>query len=247
MDSPVASPSSISQTGYNEYNAQLQAAALKSTRLSAALPSDLTFYRSVDKALAKDVDSCKTKVLSITNKLLHLASTNNGNETRARKRPRLENEEDIMDDFHGTFVDLMDQLLEKSVSRSKITFTKRFDLYKIPQDMRIDDYLGVAKAPTSIVENQNQTQVRVSTSKYVQTALSRNSIQVQKKVPQGRLDPALQHAARLPKPQLDFTRRVDNRNSIPWRHTLKHKYNAQVPLGYHWQTEDSDMTSPTIS
>ncbi|KAK7676364.1 hypothetical protein QCA50_020668 [Cerrena zonata] len=210
MDIPGPSSSSLSRTDFDEYNAQLQAVALKATRLSAALPSDLSFYRSVDKALAKDVDSCKAKVLSVTNKLLHLASTNNSSEARARKRPRLENEDDITDDFHGTIVDLMDQLLEKS-------------------DMRIDDFLGVSKVPPSVVDAQNQTQARA-----------------QKKVPQGRLDPALQHASRLPKPQLNFTRRVDNRNLVPWRHTLKHKYNAQVPLGYHWQPEDSESTSTIV-
>ena len=71
--------------------------------------------------------------------------------------------------------------------------------------------------------------------------------QTQKKVPQGRLDPALQHASRLPKPQLTFSRAVDNRNSAPWRHTLKHKYNAQVPLGYHWDLEDGEHSPSLVS
>lgn len=57
----------------------------------------------------------------------------------------------------------------------------------------------------------------------------------------GRLDPALQHASHLPKPQLKFKRKVDN-TDMPWRPTLKHKYNAQVPLGYDMLSDDEGDT-----
>ncbi|CAL1713393.1 unnamed protein product [Somion occarium] len=200
-DNTRSSP--LSQPGFDDYNTQLQAAALKATRLSAALPSDLAFYRSVDKALARDVDSCKSKVLSLTNKLLQLASSGTGSDGRARKRPRLENEDDVVDDFHGTIVDLMDQMLERT-------------------DMRLDDLLGVSKVSATVVQSKQEVKVKKN------------------RVPQGRLDPALQHASRLPKPQLSFTRRVDNKNSASWQSTLRHKYNAQVPLGYNWQSEHGD-------
>ena len=49
---------------------------------------------------------------------------------------------------------------------------------------------------------------------------------------QGRLDPSILHAAHLPKPQLKFRKKVDNSNSSVWSPRLRHKYNAQVPLGY---------------
>jgi exosome complex exonuclease RRP6 len=48
----------------------------------------------------------------------------------------------------------------------------------------------------------------------------------------GRLDPSLSHASHLAKPQLKFRTPPDNFADGPWRPTLKHKYNAQVPLGY---------------
>ena len=163
MDNPTPSTSSLSPAGFNDYNTNLQATALKATRLSAALPSDIGFYRSVDKTLAKDIDSCKAKVLSLTNKLLDLASSNNDAESRARKRPRLENE-DITDDFHGIIVDLMDQLLEKSVSSMQHIVI--LPLPSVTQDMRIDEFLGVSKVPAPIAESQKQTQVRVCGSVY---------------------------------------------------------------------------------
>ena len=56
----------------------------------------------------------------------------------------------------------------------------------------------------------------------------------------GRLDPALQHASHLLKPQLKFKRKVDNNDVSPWRPTLRHKYNAKVPLGYDMR-DDNDM------
>ncbi len=61
----------------------------------------------------------------------------------------------------------------------------------------------------------------------------------------GRLDPALQHASHLAKPQLKFKRRVDNRELTVWRPSLKHKYNAQVPLGFDLRQEDEDMSFDT--
>ncbi|KAG1898234.1 ribonuclease H-like domain-containing protein [Suillus fuscotomentosus] len=82
-------------------------------------------------------------------------------------------------------------------------------------DMCLDDYLGT-----------NNTSKRPS-------------------APRGRLDPALQHASHLPKPQLLFNTKVDNRNESPYipARTLEHKWCARVPLGYifHDQDESGSM------
>ena len=51
-------------------------------------------------------------------------------------------------------------------------------------------------------------------------------------VSRGRLDPALQHASHITKPQLKFKHKANNHRSYRWSPSLKHKYNAQVPLGY---------------
>jgi exosome complex exonuclease RRP6 len=48
------------------------------------------------------------------------------------------------------------------------------------------------------------------------------------------------HASHLRKPQLNFKQPPNNYAEGPWRSTLKHKYNAQVPLGYIIDAEDEE-------
>lgn len=97
-------------------------------------------------------------------------------------------------------------------------------------DMCLDDYLGRKKEPAITV-----------------SALPNQSNNTSKKpsAPRGRLDPALQHASHLPKPQLLFNTKVDNRNESPYipARTLEHKWCARVPLGYifHDQDESGSM------
>ncbi|GBE85266.1 Exosome complex exonuclease rrp6 [Sparassis crispa] len=100
-------------------------------------------------------------------------------------------------------------------------------------DICLDEYLGRSKPPAITV---NSVQPTVQKTK-------------RPNVPQGKLDPALQHASHIPKPQLRFKRKVDNSRHTIWRPTLAHKYNAQVPLGYSFGEEegegedDSEITS----
>ncbi|KAH9933267.1 ribonuclease H-like domain-containing protein [Amylocystis lapponica] len=96
-------------------------------------------------------------------------------------------------------------------------------------DICLDEYLGRSKPPAIAVNP-----VQPSTSKTKKP-----------NVPQGRLDPALQHASHLPKPQLLFKRKPDNSRDSIWHPILRHKYNAQVPLGYnlHNDSGDEDDTS----
>ncbi|ETW81983.1 hypothetical protein HETIRDRAFT_318347 [Heterobasidion irregulare TC 32-1] len=62
-----------------------------------------------------------------------------------------------------------------------------------------------------------------------------------KSVPSGRLDPVIQHAFYLPKPQLRFRRKIENTNGTQWNSSLRHKFNAQVPLGYNFQPNGDDL------
>lgn len=57
-------------------------------------------------------------------------------------------------------------------------------------------------------------------------------------------EPVIQHAAHLPKPQAEFTKKVDN-SDAPWYPTLSHKFNAKVPLG-HIYTDSEDTSSSGI-
>lgn len=61
----------------------------------------------------------------------------------------------------------------------------------------------------------------------------------------GRLDPALQHASHITKPQLEFKHKPNNNRNYRWHPTLKHKYNAQVPLGYI-SLDDQDESTPRV-
>ncbi|KAL5482663.1 RRP6 [Sanghuangporus weigelae] len=90
-------------------------------------------------------------------------------------------------------------------------------------DMKLDEYLGRNK-PAAIPVKPLRTASSTKTS-------SNRS---------GRLDPSILHAAHISKPQLCFKRRVDNSN-VSWSPKLKHKYNAQVPLGFTmYDSADAD-------
>ena len=56
-------------------------------------------------------------------------------------------------------------------------------------------------------------------------------------VPSDRQGPVIQHASHIAKPQLRFKRKANNAIGLPWTPTLRHKFNAQVPLGYTFQPE----------
>ncbi len=84
------------------------------------------------------------------------------------------------------------------------------------QDIALDQFSGRMKAP----------------------AIAINPPEPKKKVaPKGRQEPVIQHAPHLPKPQHKFKRRVDNTNDVVWSPTLRHKFNARVPLGYIFDPE----------
>ncbi|TFK38973.1 ribonuclease H-like domain-containing protein, partial [Crucibulum laeve] len=92
-------------------------------------------------------------------------------------------------------------------------------------DICLDDFLGRNKAPAVAINP-------VAPKKQKQP------------LPKGHLDPVIQHAAHLQKPQLSFKRKPDN-SDAPWYPTLTHKYNAKVPLG-HVYTDETDMDNDSV-
>lgn len=111
----------------------------------------------------------------------------------------------------------------------------------------MDEYLGRTKPPAIAVNSVVPVlqKVRIN-SMYVIKFLTH--LMKKTSVPRGRLDPALQHASHLRKPQLAFKKVVDN-NDTPWYPNILHKYNAQVPLGYaayHDSAGILDGTSATV-
>ncbi|KAA1473827.1 hypothetical protein DENSPDRAFT_780589 [Dentipellis sp. KUC8613] len=194
----------VTAADFDDYNTRLQAAALTATRNSAGLPSDLGFHRSVDRDLAKGLDTCSDRILNITNKLLGLTAT--AGTSKGKGKGKLEDQDDFMDRFESLIVESMDQLLERA-------------------DICLDQYSGRTKAP-AIAINPTQPAAQ-KTSR-----------------PKGRLEPVIQHAPQLAKPQLKFKRKVDNTNGVVWYPSLRHKYNAQVPLGFNFHPNDED---PSVS
>ncbi|KAF8495725.1 ribonuclease H-like domain-containing protein [Russula emetica] len=194
MDS---SQTPLSKSEFDGNYAQLQNSALKATKHAAGLPADLAFHRSVDSDLAKDLETCSKRVVSMTNALLDLASTiGNSKSAKEKGKGRLQDEDDFVDRFGALIVEPMDQLLERA-------------------DIALDQFSGRTKAP----------------------AIAINPLEPKKKATSSRRQaPVIQHVSRLPKPQLKFKRKSDHTNGAPWFPTLRHKFNAQVPLGYNLQS-----------
>ncbi|KAL0062975.1 exosome nuclease subunit [Marasmius tenuissimus] len=184
---------------FDDFNTQLQGLALKATRNSVLLPADISYHRSMDPGFSKEIDSFSARVLSLTNKLLTLAGTAHPS---GKGKGRLEDEDDVVDNFHSLVVDSMDQMLERT-------------------DICLDDFLGRNKAPAIAVNPKAPAPKKKTIT------------------PKGQLDPAIQHASHLPKPQTAFKKKVDN-SDAPWRPHLSHKYNAQVPLGYQYHDSEED-------
>ncbi|EGN98143.1 hypothetical protein SERLA73DRAFT_91376 [Serpula lacrymans var. lacrymans S7.3] len=203
----------LSPSSFDDYNAKLQAAALKATKYALSLPSDLTFHQTMNSDLAEDLDSFSSRVLSMANDLLALVeTTGSSNSTRAKGKMKLESQDDVVDNFHSLVVDSMDQLLERT-------------------DTCLDEFLGRRKAPAIAI---NPTQLPLQKSHKPNAS-------------RGRLDPTWQHASHLPKPQLSFKTKVDNTVDSPWHPTLRHKYNAQVPLGYIYRDSEEDADSTKLN
>jgi exosome complex exonuclease RRP6 len=106
----------LTSTGFDAFNATLQASALAATRKSAGIPGDVGFHRSMDQDLATNLDAFSERVLAMTNRLLNLVST--VDHTQGKGKAKLESEDDVVDQFHSLVVDSMDQLLERTVCSS---------------------------------------------------------------------------------------------------------------------------------
>jgi exosome complex exonuclease RRP6 len=116
MSTRGSSSSSVSSGSFDDYNSKLQASALKATRNAASLPADITFYRSLDTAVAHQADAISSRVLNLTNKLIGLSSSVDLKFSKGKGKAKLEDKDDVFDNFHSLVVDVMDQLFERTVS-----------------------------------------------------------------------------------------------------------------------------------
>ncbi|KAF9446370.1 hypothetical protein P691DRAFT_794509 [Macrolepiota fuliginosa MF-IS2] len=106
--------SSISSSSFDDHDTKLRAAALKATRNAASLPTDISFYRSIDNGLSHDVDAISSRVLNLTNKLIAFSASVDPQAARGKGKARLEDKDDVVDNFHSFVVDVMDQLFERT-------------------------------------------------------------------------------------------------------------------------------------
>ncbi|KAJ7929003.1 hypothetical protein B0H13DRAFT_2652544 [Mycena leptocephala] len=91
-------------------------------------------------------------------------------------------------------------------------------------DICLDEFMGRTKAPLVAI-NYDAPGLRKTGKK--------NPAQ------RGQLDPAVQHASHLAKPQFAFKHAVNNSDE-PWYPALSHKFNAQVPLGHIYRDSDAE-------
>ena len=119
MDESSLTP--LAFTSFDSYNAKIQASALAATRKAAGLPTDLAFHRSMDRELSESLDAFSQRVLNMANRLLALASTVDQG-SKGKGKAKLENQDDVVDNFHSLVVDSVDQLLERTVGPPAVPF-----------------------------------------------------------------------------------------------------------------------------
>lgn len=142
MATPSEIPLNIDTDTFTTYSDALQAAALTTTRLAAtSLPADLSFYRSIDPALARDVDVFSDRVLALASKLTCIASG---------KTIRIREEEDVVDEFVRNIIDPMEGMLESTDGALDVFLGKRKEpAIHIPA-VPVDPHQNKPKARTSI-------------------------------------------------------------------------------------------------
>lgn len=149
------------ESNFEDYNLKLQNSILNPTKHAFALPTDIQFHKSIDRDFAEEIEACSTKVLSITNKLLTLATSSTTNLGGKGKARLIMGQDDVVDEFDSVVVDIMDQLLERVVRRTLQSWPYIFPVTGF-QDSCLDIIQGHNKAPIISI-NPNTTETGVCT------------------------------------------------------------------------------------
>ena len=99
----------------------------------------------MDSEFAQGWDAFSDHVLAMTNNLLNLVSTVDRQGTA-----KLENQEDVVDNFHMLIVDPMDQLLGKN-GASILSYCGISDEEYRRSFICLDEFLGKNKAPAIVI------------------------------------------------------------------------------------------------
>lgn len=187
---------------FKNYQESLYKALLSATAASNSISSeDLSFYRSLDQQLAKDLDVCSSKVLQIANRFTKHVVQDTGNEVR-----NYEDLEDVENQF-GNVIEVVDTLLERAVSHSCLSCVMVvFLLIRIlTKDICLDEMQGRVKKPDE-------------------------TIPVQRPERNKKLESELYYAKDLMRPQMRFKDKVDNSADMPFVPKIRYKPHAKVPL-----------------
>jgi exosome complex exonuclease RRP6 len=120
---PTAGPS------FADFLAQTTFALDALTTHAANLPhrSDLAFHRTLDRNFSRGLDGSSETVLSMTERLLLLVEGSGKGKGRAPKHRRLEtarkkldDEEDVVDGYRRSVLDVVDGLLEDAVRCTRL-------------------------------------------------------------------------------------------------------------------------------
>lgn len=186
------------------YLQHLQSRVHPLTQAAAQIPnpSDLSFHRSLDKQLTKDLNETKNELVSTIQSLLSCIDTAFGQQEDGKKV----NVDNLVDAnaFERNLGDTIDTLLERT-------------------DMRLDEYQG--KIP--IQENSKRASSSLRNGKAQDTSTSDQATTIPLLGP---LPPHILNAPIKPLPQTKFSVKPDNSRSTIWKHSLTQKPHAQVPL-----------------
>ncbi|PWN34338.1 uncharacterized protein FA14DRAFT_161765 [Meira miltonrushii] len=166
-------------------------------------PSDLSFHRSLDKQLTKDLNETKNELVSTIQSLLSCIDTAYAGPQEDGMKVNID---DLVDAnaFERNLGDTIDTLLERT-------------------DMRLDEYQG--KIPIQ------QNSKRASSSLRNGKAQDSTSANPDSTIPVlGPLPSHILNAPIKPLPQTKFSVKPDNSRSTIWKHSLTQKPHAQVPL-----------------
>ncbi len=103
---------------FGEYFPALQAALGAITQDAQNLPeaSDLTFHRSLDRKLGKDLDATAARLVSLANGLAGLVEDKGKGNAKGKQRVTIDDADDLIEDFERHVQETLDRLLEKAVS-----------------------------------------------------------------------------------------------------------------------------------
>lgn len=107
-------PLPSSSTSYDAYQLRLQKSALLATKQAFQLPlnPDLSFHRTLNKSFASELDSVSSRVFSLAEKVLKFST---GKSIKGKGKAVLKSEDDLLEGYHLSVVDVVDQLFENAV------------------------------------------------------------------------------------------------------------------------------------